>query len=149
MNKDLYEAVFCVGDGKIDPFASTTANFDQIIKDMRLGGYEITALNVAEFILLEQCDHLNMIKAAIVDEAKDLPNRDDYCRENYGISFKDLYALEPKTDIEWDIKSGSVILFLSAEAQYKEEAYMKIFAQSLQDFCMRTGFTYVKLGETM
>ena len=116
---------------------------------MRLGGYEITALNVVEFILLTECDELSNIKAAIIDEAKDLPNREDYCKENYGISFKELFALEPKTDIEWDIKSGSVIIFLSGEAQFKEDAYMKVFGNALQEFCKKTGFTYVKLGETM
>lgn len=149
MNKKLYDAVFGCGESKIDPFASTDADFDQIITDMRLGGYEITALGVVEFILLQECDVLNQMKGAIVDETKDLANKDEYCRENYGITFKDLYALEPKTDIEWDIKSGSVILFLSVEAQYKENAYMKIFSVPLQDFCKKTGFAYVKLGEVM
>ena len=149
MNKELYDAVFGYGDSKIDPFATTEADFDAIIKDMRLGGYEITALNVVEFILLNECDTLNSIKSAIIDECKDLQNREDYCRQNYGISFKELFALEPKTDIEWDIKSGSVIIFLSGEIQFKEDAYMKVFGTALQDFCKKTGFTYVKLGETM
>ena len=93
MNKELYDAVFGYGDSKIDPFATTEADFDAIVKDMRLGGYEITALNVVEFILLTECDELSNIKAAIIDEAKDLPNREDYCKENYGISFKELFAL--------------------------------------------------------
>ena len=101
MNKELYDAVFGYGDSKIDPFATTEADFDAIVKD------------------------------------------------NYGISFKELFALEPKTDIEWDIKSGSVIIFLSGEAQFKEDAYMKVFGNALQEFCKKTGFTYVKLGETM
>jgi hypothetical protein len=149
MNKDLYDAVFGWGDMKIDPFAETEADFDSLISDMRLGGYEITALNVAEFIILKECDELNMIKQSIIEEAKDLNGRNEYCLENYGISFKDLYALEPKTDIEWDIKSGHVLIFLSGEAQYKEDAYMKIFGVPLQNFCRKTGFNYVKLGETM
>ena len=51
----------------------------------------------------------------------DMDNRDAYCREKYGLSFKDIDALDPTSDFEFDLKSGQVILFLAHDAQYKED----------------------------
>ena len=91
MNKELYDAVFGYGDSKIDPFATTEADFDAIVKDMRLGGYEITALNVVEFILLTECDELSNIKAAIIDEGT-RPLDDQFCR----LLIPQMMTLQPK-----------------------------------------------------
>ncbi len=149
MNQSLYNAVFCVGEQKIDPFAAAKVDFDKIIGDMRLGGYEITSLNVAEFIVLHQLDDMRKYKNSILDEAENAENRDSYCLEKYGLSFKDIYALDPTTDIEWDLKSGQVLLFLGHDVQYMEDAYMKVFGEVLRKFCSDTGFMFTKLGETV
>ena len=149
MNQSLYNAVFCVGEQRIDPFAAAKIDFDKVIGDMRLGGYEISSLNVAEFIVLHQLDEMRKYKNAIMDESANTDNKNSYCLEKYGLSYKDIDALEPTTDIEWDIKSGQVILFLGHEVQYKEDAYMKLFGSNLQKFCQDTGFMYTKLGETI
>ncbi len=149
MNQGLYNAVFCVGEQRIDPFAAANVDFDKIIGDMRLGGYEITSLNVAEFIVLHQLDDMRKFKNAIMDESAGSDNRDYFCLEKYGLSFKDIDALEPTTDIEWDLKSGQVLLFLGHDVQYKEDAYMKLYGDTLQKFCQDTGFLYTKLGEAI
>ncbi len=149
MNQSLYNAVFCVGEQKIDPFAAAKVDFDKIIGDMRLGGYEITSLNVAEFIVIHQLDDMRRYKNSILDEASGTDNRDSYCLQKYGLSYKDIAALDPTTDIEWDLKSGQVILFLGHDVQYMDDAYMKVFGEILQKFCSDTGFAYTKLGETM
>ena len=149
MNQSLYNAVFCVGEQKIDPFAAATIDFTKIIEDMRLGGYEITSLNVAEFIVIHQLDELKRYKNSILDEAADTDNRDAYCLDKYGMSYKDISALDPVSDIEWDLKSGQVLLFLGHDIQYMEDAYMKIFGDKLQKFCQETGFMYTRLGETL
>ena len=145
MNEALYNAVFCYGENKIDPFAKTTADFDTIISDMRLVGYEITAFNIAHQIVLQQLDELLKIKSKAIEETMDLENRDDYCREKYGLSFKDIDALDPTNDIEWDIKSGQVIFYLTHEAKHKEEAYFIFFKDSFDRFTQRTGFNYMSL----
>ncbi|WP_026495267.1 MULTISPECIES: hypothetical protein [unclassified Butyrivibrio] len=149
MNQSLYNAVFCVGEQKIDPFAAAKIDFERVIGDMRLGGYEITSLNVAEFIVLHWLDDMRKKKNDIIDATSGVDNRDAYCLEKFGISFKDIDALEPTTDIEWDLKSGQVLLFLGSEVQYKEDAYMKMFGEDLQKFCQDTGFIYTKLGEAI
>ena len=149
MNQSLYNAVFCVGEQRIDPFAAAKIDFEKVIGDMRLGGYEISSLNVAEFIVLHQLDDMRKYKNAIMDESANTDNKNSYCLEKYGLSYKDIDALEPTTDIEWDLKSGQVILFLGHEVQYKEDAYMKLFGSNLQKFCQDTGFMYTKLGETI
>ena len=151
MNQSLYDAVFCVdvGGQKIDPFAAATVDFGKVIADMKLGGYAITSLNVAEFMVLHQLDDMRKFKNQIISETMEMDNREDYCREKYGLSFKDIHALEPTSDFEFDIKSGQVILFLSHDAQYMEDAYMKLFGQELNKFCQETGFMYTKLGETI
>ncbi|SEL18504.1 MULTISPECIES: hypothetical protein [unclassified Butyrivibrio] len=151
MNQSLYDAVFCVdvGGQKIDPFAAATIDFGKVISDMKLGGYEITSLHVAEFMVLHFLDDLRKIKNQIITETMDLPNKEEVCRENYGMSFKDIHALEPTKDIEFDLKSGQVLLFLSNDAQYMEDAYMKLFGQQLNEFCQNTGFIYTKLGEAL
>ena len=84
-----------------------------------------------------------------MEESSNADNRDSFCLEKYGVSFKDIDALEPTTDIEWDLKSGQVLLFLGHEVQYKEDAYMKLFGDTLQKFCQDTGFIYTKLGEAL
>ncbi len=149
MNQSLYNAVFCVGEQKIDPFAAAKIDFGKIIEDMRLGGYEITSLNVAEFIVIHQLDELKRYKNSILEESADTDNRDSYCLERYGLSYKDIAALDPTTDIEWDLKSGQVLLFLGHDVQYMEDAYMKIFGEALQKFCQDTGFMFTRLGETL
>ncbi len=151
MNQSLYNAVFGVevGGQVIDPFASANIDFIKIIGDMKLGGYEISSLTVAEFIILHQLDDMRKFKNNIMQMAMHQDNKDDFCREKYGISFKDIDALEPTNDIEWDLKSGQVILFLGHDAQYKEDAYMKLFGDTLQLFCQETGFMYTKLGESI
>lgn len=143
MNEALYEAVFCYGEKKVDPFANTKVDFDRIIGDMKLVGYELTPLNIVHQIMLEQLDILLKIKAKIIEETMDMDNRDEFCREKYGLSFKDIDALDPQHDIEWDIKSGQVIFFLSHDAAYKEEAYFILFKKAFDTFTEQTGFTYM------
>ena len=151
MNQSLYDAVFCVdvGGQKIDPFAAATIDFERVIGDMKLGGYEISSLTVAEFIVLHQLDEMRKFKNQIIHDSHEIENRDDVCREKYGLSFKDIDALDPTTDFEFDLKSGQVILFLAHDAQFKEDAYMKLYGQALQKFCTETGFLYTKLGEAI
>ncbi|AOZ96711.1 hypothetical protein [Butyrivibrio hungatei] len=143
MNEGLYEAVFCYGEKKVDPFMYCQVDFDRIIGDMKLVGYELTPLNIVHQIMLEQLDHLLKTKAQIIEATMDLENRDEYCRAKYGLSFKDIDALDPRHDIEWDIKSGQVIFFLSPEAMYKEEAYFTLFKKAFEVFTAKTGFTYM------
>ncbi len=143
MNEALYDAVFSYGEGKVDPFSQTYADFDRIISDMRLVGYEINSFNIAHQIMLEQLDSLLKTKGQIIEEAMDLENRDQFCRDKYGLSFKDIDALDPSHDIEWDIKSGRVIFYLTHEAKYKEEAYFILFKKSFDKFVNMTGFTYL------
>ncbi len=143
MNEGLYNAVFGYGENKVDPFEMTNADFDRIIEDMRLVGYEITAFNVAHQIMLEQLDALLKTKGKIIEAAMDLDNKDAFCREKYGVSFKDIDALDPANDIEWDIKSGKVIFYLTPDAKHKEEVYFTLFKKTLDGFMARTGFNYV------
>ncbi len=145
MNEGLYNAVFCYGENQVDPFEQTCVDFDRIITDMRLVGYEITSLNVVQQIMLEQLDTLLKTKGKIMEETMDMDNRDAFCREKYGISFKDIDALDPRHDIEWDIKSGKVIYFLGQEAAHKKEAYDILFKKSFDAFTAKTGFTYTSL----
>ena len=146
MNEGLYNAVFCYGENQIDPFEQTAADFDRIISDMRLVGYEINSLNVVHQIMLEQLDVLLKTKSKIIEQTMDMDNKDAYCREKYGLSFKDIDALDPQHDIEWDIKSGKVIYFLSHEAIHKETEYMKLFKKSFDAFTAKTGFQYTSLS---
>ena len=143
MNEALYDAVFGYGEKKVDPFANASVDFDRIISDMRLVGYEITSLNIVHQIMLEQLDLLLKTKANIVEATMDMDNKDEYCKEKFGLSFKDIDALDPQHDIEWDIKSGRVIYFLSPEAVYKEEAYFILFKKAFDVFSEKTGFSYV------
>ena len=143
MNEALYNAVFSYGENQIDPFANTTADFKSIIEDMRLVGYEINAINIVQQIMLQELDELLRIKSKTIEETMDMPNRDEYCRECYGLSFKDIDALDPANDIEWDIKSGKVIFFLTHDAKHKEEAYFIFFKNAFDRFVKRTGFGYV------
>lgn len=145
MNVELYNAVFCYGENKVDPFENTSVDFHRIISDMRLVGYEINALNIVHQIMLEQLDVLLKTKAKIIELAMDMENKDDFCRDKYGLSYKDISALDPQHDIEWDIKSGKVIYFLNQEAAHKEAAYMTLFKKSLDSFTLKTGFQYTKL----
>ena len=145
MNEGLYNAVFCYGENQIDPCEYTAVDFDRIITDMRLVGYEINSLNIVHQIMLDQLDNLLKTKAKIIELAMDLDNRDEFCKSKYGLTFKDISALDPQHDIEWDIKSGQVIFFLSLEAMHKEDAYMTLFKKSFDAFCSKTGFKYVKL----
>ena len=145
MNEALYDAVFSYGENKIDPFAQCCVDFDRIISDMRLVGYEINSLNIVQQIMLEQLDTLLKFKGKIIEQAMDLDNRDDFCREKYGLSFKDIDALDPQHDIEWDIKSGKVIFFLGQDALHKQDAYNILFKKSLDAFMTKTGFTYTTL----
>ncbi|RKM62231.1 hypothetical protein D6855_02080 [Butyrivibrio sp. CB08] len=145
MNEALYDAVFSYGEGKVDPFALCYVDFDRIISDMRLVGYEINSFNIVQQIMLEQLDTLLKFKGQIIEVAMDLDNRDQFCREKYGVSFKDIDALDPTHDIEWDIKSGQVIFYLTHEAKHKEEAYITLFKKSMDQFTARTGFNYITL----
>ncbi|MCR5671998.1 MAG: hypothetical protein K6G10_13410 [Butyrivibrio sp.] len=144
MNEGLYEAVFCYGEQKVDPFARTCVDFDRIITDMRLVGYEINAFNIAQHIMLEQLDAMNKIKNNIIAIAMDLENKDDFCREKYGASFKDIDALDPINDLEFDIKSGRVIFYIKPEAMLKKQVYHALFTKSVQAFCAKTGFEYIE-----
>lgn len=143
MNEALYDAVFCYGENRIDPFEYTNVDFHRIISDMRLVGYEISALNIVHQIMLEQLDNLLKIKSNIIEATMDMENKDDYCKEKYGLSFKDIDALDPQHDIEWDIKSGKVIFFLAHDALYKEEAYFILFKKAFDVFTEKTGFSYM------
>jgi hypothetical protein len=143
MNEALYNAVFGYGEKKVDPFAKTNADFDRIISDMKLVGYEITAFNVAHQIMLEALDDLLKTKHSVIEQTMDIENRDQYCRENYGLSFKDTDALDPTNDIEWDIKSGQVIFYLTHDAKHKEEAYFIFFKKNFDEFTSKTGFKYI------
>ena len=145
MNEGLYNAVFCYGENQVDPFELCCVDFDRIISDMRLVGYEITSLNVVHQIMLEQIDALVKTKNNIIEATMDMDNRDSYCKEKYGLTFKDIDALDPQHDIEWDIKSGKVIYFLGHEAMHKEEAYATLFKKAFDVFSSRTGFTYTNL----
>ncbi len=145
MNEALYDAVFCYGENKVDPFAQTYADFDRIISDMRLVGYEINSFNIVHQIMLEQLDALLKYKSQVIEETMDLDNRDQYCRDKYGLSFKDIDALDPTNDIEWDIKSGKVIFYLAHDAMHKEEAYFIFFKKSFDQFINKTGFCYISL----
>ena len=102
MNEALYDAVFCYGEKKVDPFAKCYVDFDRIISDMKLVGYELNSFNIVHQIMLEQLDDLIRTKGKAIEEAMDLENRDAYCREKFGLSFKDIDALDPTNDIEWD-----------------------------------------------
>ncbi len=146
MNEGLYNAVFCYGENQIDPFEQSAVDFDRIISDMRLVGYEINSLNVVHQIMLEQIDVLLKAKSKIIEQTMDMDNKDAFCREKYGVSFKDIDALDPQHDLEWDIKSGKVIYFLSHEAMHKESAYMTLFKKSFDAFTSKTGFTYTSLA---
>ncbi len=143
MNEALYDAVFSYGEGRVDPFAQTYVDFDRIISDMKLVGYEINSFNIAHQIMLEQLDNLLKVKHNIIEQAMDLPNRDQFCRDKYGLSFKDIDALDPSNDIEWDIKSGQVIFYLVHDAKHKEEAYFIFFKKYFDQFVNRTGFKYI------
>jgi hypothetical protein len=143
MNEGLYDAVFSYGENKVDPFAQTNVDFTRIISDMRLVGYEINAFNVTQQIMLEQLDSMLKTKGRIIEVAMDLENKDEFCREKYGLSFKDIDALDPTHDIEWDIKSGKVIFYLTHEAKHKEEAYFTLFKKSFDVFTEKTGFSYL------
>ncbi len=143
MNEGLYNAVFCFGENKVDPFLNTCVDFDRIIGDMRLVGYEITSLNIVQQIMLEQLDSLLKTKGRIIEVAMDLENKDAFCREKYGLSFKDIDALDPINDIEYDIKSGQVIYGLTHDAMHKEQAYFTLFKKSFDAFSAKTGFKYV------
>ncbi len=143
MNEALYDAVFSYGESKVDPFAQCYVDFDRIISDMRLVGYEISSFNIVQQIMLEQLDTLLKFKGQIIEEAMDLENRDQFCKEKYGLTFKDIDALDPTHDIEWDIKSGRVIFYLTHEAKHKEEAYFILFKKSFDQFTNKTGFNYL------
>ncbi len=143
MNEALYDAVFSYGESKIDPFAKCYVDFDRIISDMKLVGYEISSFNIVHQIMLEQLDELLKKKGQIIEESMDLENRDQFCREKYGLSFKDIDALDPTNDIEWDIKSGRVIFYLTHDAKHKEEAYFILFKKALDQFTQKTGFNYL------
>ncbi len=143
MNEALYDAVFSYGEQKVDPFAQAYVDFDRIISDMRLVGYEINSFNIVHQIMLEQLDELLKKKGQIIEESMDLENRDQFCREKYGLSFKDIDALDPTNDIEWDIKSGRVIFYLTHDAKHKEEAYFILFKKAFDQFTKKTGFNYL------
>lgn len=145
MNEALYDAVFCYGENKVDPFAKCYVDFDRIISDMKLVGYELNSFNIVHQIMLEQLDDLIRTKGKAIEESMDLDNRDAYCRDKFGLSFKDIDALDPTNDIEWDIKSGQVIFYLKPEAKHKEEAYFIFFKKNLDQFMNRTGFNYLSL----
>ncbi|MCR5403423.1 MAG: hypothetical protein K6E91_06305 [Butyrivibrio sp.] len=143
MNEALYEAVFCYTDKKVDPFARSYVDFDRIIADMKLVGYEINSFNIAHQIVLEELDYLIKKKGQIMELAMDMDNRDEFCRQKYGLSFKDIDALDPAHDFEFDIKSGQVIFYLVHEAQHKEQEYLILFQKELEQFINRTGFSFV------
>ena len=145
MNEALYNAVFCVGENKVDPFAACCVDFDRIIGDMKLVGYELTSFNIAHQIFLEKIDELIKAKNKIIEETMDLPNKYEVCKEKYGLSFKDIDALDPRNDFECDIKSGQVIFYLTYDATHKQEEYYIIFKDALNQFTEDTGFKFVSL----
>lgn len=145
MNEGLYNAVFCYGENEVDPFLNTAVDFKRIISDMRLVGYELSSFNIAHQIVLEFIDDLIKTKGKIIEETMDLENKDAVCREKYGLSFKDIDALDPGHDIECDIKSGRVIYYLTNEAMYKETQYLTLFKKYFDDFTAKTGFSYMSL----
>lgn len=145
MNEGLYNAVFGYGENKVDPFEYCAVDFDRIIGDMKLVGYEITSLNIVHQIMLEQLDVLLKTKHKIIEQVMDMDNQDEFCLKTYGLSFKDINALDPQHDIEWDIKSGKVIFFLAHEAMHKEAAYFTLFKKSFDAFTAKTGFQYTSL----
>ena len=63
MNEALYDAVFCYGEKKVDPFAKCYVDFDRIISDMTLVGYELNSFNIVHQIMLEHLDQLNKFKS--------------------------------------------------------------------------------------
>ena len=71
MNEGLYNAVFCYGENQIDPFEMCCVDFDQI--------------------MLEQLDVLLKAKAKIIEATMDMDNRDEYCREKYGLPEKEAW----------------------------------------------------------
>ena len=145
MNEALYNAVFCFGEDKVDPFAACCVDFDRIISDMKLVGYELTSFNIAHQIFLEKIDELIKAKNKIIEETMDLPNKDEFCREKYGLSFKDIDALDPRNDFEFDIKSGQVIYYLNHDATHKQGEYNILFKNALDTFTEETGFKFVSL----
>ncbi len=145
MNEALYNAVFCYGENKVDPFAACCVDFDRIISDMKLVGYELTSFNIAHQIFLEKIDELIRAKNKIIEETMDLPNKDTFCKDKYGITFKDIDALDPGHDFEMDIKSGQVIFYLTHEALHKKEEYNILFKNALDTFVEETGFKFVSL----
>ena len=145
MNEGLYNAVFCYGENKVDPFANTNVDFERVISDMRLVGYELSSFNIAHQIGLEFVDDLIRTKGRIIEETMDLDNKDDFCREKYGLSFKDIDALDPRHDVEFDIKSGRVIFYLTHEAMHKETQYFTLFKKYFDEFTAKTGFNYMSL----
>ena len=76
MNEALYDAVFCYGENKVDPFAKCYVDFDRIISDMKLVGYELNSFNIVHQIMLEQLDDLIRTKGKAIEESMDLDNRD-------------------------------------------------------------------------
>lgn len=143
MNEGLYNAVFCYGENQVDPFLNTAVDFDRIISDMRLVGYELSSFNIAHQIVLEFVDDLIKTKGRIIEETMDMDNKDDFCRQKYGLSFKDIDALDPRHDIECDIKSGNVIFYLTPEAMHKEAEYFTLFKKFFDAFTAKTGFNYM------
>lgn len=146
MNEALYKAVFCYGEQKVDPFENCKVDFERIISDMKLVGYELNTFNIVQQIMLEQLDVLLKYKNQIIELAMDLENKDDFCREKYGVSFKDIVALDPQHDMEWDIKSGRVIFYLNHEGMHKEEQYAILFKKALEQFVEKTGFEYTSMA---
>jgi hypothetical protein len=145
MNEGLYNAVFCFGENQVDPFLNTCVDFDRIISDMKLVGYELSSFNIAHQIVLEFVDDLIRTRGKIIEETMDMDNRDDFCRQKYGLSFKDIDALDPRHDIECDIKSGRVIFYLTPEAMHKEAEYFTLFKKYFDAFTAKTGFNYMSL----
>ena len=145
MNEGLYNAVFGYGENKVDPFENTCVDFDRVISDMRLVGYELSSFNIAHQIGLEFIDDLIRTKGRIIEETMDLDNKDELCREKYGISFKDIDALDPRHDIELHIKSGKVIFYLTHDAMHKEAQYFTLFKKYFDAFTAKTGFNYMSL----
>ena len=145
MNEGLYNAVFCYGENQIDPFEYTAVDFDRIISDMRLVGYEINSLNIVHQIMLDQLDNLLKTKAKIIELTMDMDNRDEFCKSKYGLTFKDISALDPQHDIEWDIKSGQVIFYLTNDALHMQQEYNLVFKKELDQFVEETGFKFVSL----
>ena len=85
MNEALYNAVFCYGENKIDPFAKCDVDFDRIISDMKLVGYELSSFNIVHQIMLEQLDELIRTKGKVIEEYK-LVNYDILGGKQYWLS---------------------------------------------------------------